>query len=61
VWWFIFPDGIGSASTKHRAKVFPVMVSVSTSVASSGVAALLGGGVRMLPALVGVLQVETFL
>jgi uncharacterized membrane protein len=45
VWWFIFSDDIGSASTKRRAKAFPAVVSVSTSTASSGVAALLGGAV----------------
>jgi uncharacterized membrane protein len=41
--WFIFSDDIGSASTKRRAKAFPAVVSASTSAASSGVAALLGG------------------
>jgi uncharacterized membrane protein len=39
----ILSFGIGSTLTKRRAKAFPAMVPASTSVASSGVVALLGG------------------
>jgi O-antigen/teichoic acid export membrane protein len=35
--------GIGSTLTKRRAKAFSAMEPVSTSAASSGVVALLGG------------------
>jgi hypothetical protein len=39
------PWSLGRHWTKRRAKAFPAMVSTSTSAASSGVVALLGGGV----------------
>jgi hypothetical protein len=39
----ILSFGIGSTLTKRRAKAFPATVPASTSAASSGVVALLGG------------------
>jgi hypothetical protein len=38
-----FPSSSGRHLTKLQAKAFPTMVSVSTTIASSGVVALLGG------------------
>jgi hypothetical protein len=39
----ILSFGIGATLTKRQAKAFPAMVPASTSAASSGVVALLGG------------------
>jgi hypothetical protein len=57
--WFIFSFVFGSTLAKRWAKAFLVVVSVSTSAASSGVVALLGGVCWDASCLVFVFQVET--
>jgi hypothetical protein len=57
--WYIFSFVFGSTLAKRRAKAFPAVVPVSTSTASSGVVALLGGVCWDASCLVFVFQVET--